>query len=125
MTFGFGSPSYRKSFSIDQRDIGDVTILDIHGGILIGENDDAVRETVTKLADAGRTKVLLNLADVPYMDGVGVSELVRCYTTVARKDGKMKLLHPSGKLRKLLTETRLLKVFEIYYNEHEAMESFA
>ena len=48
---------------IVERQVGDVVILDLHGKILIGEGDDALREAVTRLSDAGKTKILLNLAD--------------------------------------------------------------
>ena len=70
---------------IVERQVGDVVILDLHGKILIGEGDDALREAVTKLSDSGKTKILLNLADVPYVDSAGLGEIVRTYTTVSRK----------------------------------------
>ena len=72
---------------IVERQVGDVIILDLHGKILIGEGDDALRDAVTKLVDGGKTKILLNLADVPYVDSAGLGEIVRCYTTVSRKNG--------------------------------------
>ena len=62
---------------IVERQVGDVVILDLHGKILIGEGDDALREAVTKLADSGKTKILLNLADVPYVDSAGLGEIVQ------------------------------------------------
>ena len=79
---------------IVERQVGDVTILDLHGKILIGEGDDALRDAVTRLVDGGKTKILLNLADVPYVDSAGLGEIVRCYTTVSRKGGRLKLREP-------------------------------
>ena len=109
---------------IVERLVGDVVILDLQGKILIGEGDDQLREAVTKLADSGKTKILLNLAEVPYVDSAGLGEIVRCYTTVSRKGGKLKLLHLTKKIQDLLAITKLLTVFETYENEEEAIKSF-
>ena len=109
---------------IVERQVGDVVILDLHGKILIGDGDDALREAVTKLSDSGRTKILLNLADVPYVDSAGLGEIVRTYTTVSRKGGKLKLLNLTKKIQDLLAITKLLTVFETYDSEDEAVRSF-
>ena len=109
---------------IVEREVEDVNILDLHGKILIGEGDDALREAVTKLDDAGKQKVILNLGDVPYVDSAGLGEIVRCYTTVSRKGGKLKLLNLTKKIEDLLAITKLLTVFETYEDEKEAIGSF-
>jgi anti-sigma B factor antagonist len=79
---------------------------------------------VTKLADSGKTKILLNLADVPYVDSAGLGEIVRTYTTVSRKGGKLKLLNLTKKIQDLLSITKLLTVFETYESEDEAVRSY-
>src|SRR6266542_1826005 len=109
---------------IVERQASNVTILDLHGKILIGEGDDALRDAVTKLVDGGRTKILLNLADLPYVDCGALREIVRCYTTVSRKGGKRKLLNLTKKIQDLLAITKLLTVFETYDSEAEAVKSF-
>ena len=109
---------------IVERQVGDVVILDLHGKILIGEGDDALREAVTRLSDSGKTKILLNLADVPYVDSAGLGEIVRTYTTVSRKGGKLKLLNLTKKIQDLLSITKLLTVFETYESESEAVRSY-
>jgi anti-sigma B factor antagonist len=109
---------------IDERSLGDVVVLDLHGKILIGEGDDALRDAVNRLADAGKSKILLNLADVPYVDSAGLGEIVRCYTTVSKKGGKLKLLNLTAKIRDLLAITKLLTVFEAYDSEADAVKSF-
>jgi anti-sigma B factor antagonist len=109
---------------IVERQVGDVLILDLHGKILIGEGDDALREAVTRLSDGGKTKILLNLADVPYVDSAGLGEIVRTYTTVSRKGGKLKLLNLTKKIQDLLSITKLLTVFETYESEDEAVRSY-
>ena len=109
---------------IVERQVGDVVILDLHGKILIGEGDDALREAVTRLADSGKTKILLNLADVPYVDSAGLGEIVRCYTTVSKQGGRLKLINLTRKIQDLLAITKLLTVFETYDSEDEGVRSF-
>jgi anti-sigma B factor antagonist len=109
---------------IDERLVGGVSILDLHGKILIGEGDDVLRDAVGRLVEAGKTKVLLNLADVPYVDSAGLGEIVRCYTTVSRKGGRLKLVNLTTKIRDLLSITKLLTVFETYDAEEQAVRSF-
>jgi anti-sigma B factor antagonist len=109
---------------IVERQVGDVLILDLHGKIMIGEGDDALREAVTRLVDGGSTRIVLNLAEVPYVDSAGLGEIVRCYTTVSRKGGRLKLLHLTKKIKDLLSITKLLTVFETYDTEDEAVKSF-
>jgi anti-sigma B factor antagonist len=109
---------------IVERQVGDVIILDLHGKILIGEGDDALRDAVIKLVEAGKKKILLNLADVPYVDSAGLGEIVRCYTTVSRKGGKLKLINLTKKIQDLLSITKLLTVFETYDSEADGVKSF-
>ncbi len=109
---------------IVERQVQDVNILDLHGKILIGEGDDALRDAVGKLVTGGKTKILLNLADVPYVDSAGLGEIVRCYTTVSKAGGRLKLINLTKKIKDLLAITKLLTVFETYDSEAEGVKSF-
>ena len=109
---------------IDERTVNDVTVLDLQGKLLIGEGDEILREKINSLVEGGKTKILLNLAEVPYMDSAGLGEVVRCFTTVSRKDGKLKLLNLTKRLQDLLSITKLLTVFETFDAEDEAVKSY-
>ena len=109
---------------IDERTVGEVTVLDMQGKLLISEGDELLRDKINNLVESGKTKILLNLGDVPYMDSAGLGEVVRCYTTVSRKNGKLKLVNLTKRLRDLLSITKLLTVFETYEDEGEAIQSF-
>ena len=110
---------------IVEREVSNVTILDLKGKILIGEGDDALRDAVTRVVQSGKQKILLNLAEVPYVDSAGLGEIVRCYTTVSKNGGKLKLINLTKKIQDLLAITKLLTVFETYDSEEEAVRSFA
>ena len=109
---------------IVERQVGQVVVLDFHGRILIDQGENALRLAVTRLTDSGKVDVLLNLADVPFIDSSVVGELVRSLTTVSRKGGQLKLLNLPPRIRNLLEMARLLTVFEAYESEDEAVRSF-
>ena len=110
--------------NIDQSSVDDVAVLDLKGKMLIGEGDELLREKINGLVEGGTTKIVLNLAEVPYVDSAGLGEIVRCYTTVSRKNGQLKLLNLTKRLQDLLSITKLLTVFETYDSEEEAIKSF-
>ncbi len=109
---------------IEERAVEGVTVLDLQGKMLIGEGDELLRERINNLVESGTNRIVLNLADVPYVDSAGLGEIVRCYTTVSRKEGKLKLLNLTKRIHDLLSITKLLSVFETYDNEEDAVKSF-
>lgn len=109
---------------VKERQAGDVTILDLSGEVRMGDGSIALREAIRKLADGGKTKLLLNLAGVKYVDSSGIGELIANYTTVSRQGGQLKLLNLTDRIQNLLVITKLLTVFDSYEDEAEALKSF-
>jgi len=110
---------------IDERTTGDVLILDVKGRITLGEGDEMLKDKVNSLLNQGQKKIVLNLAEVPYIDSAGLGEIVRTYTTVSRQGGNLKLLALTKRITDLLAITKLLTVFETYETESEAVQSFS
>jgi anti-sigma B factor antagonist len=106
------------------RDVGDVRVLDLEGKITIGAGDIELRQNIDDSVAAGRKNILLNLKGVSHIDSSGIGEMVGCFTTVARKGGKMKLLNLTQKINDILQVTQLITVFDVYDNETEALKSF-
>ena len=109
---------------IHEREANDVTILDIHGKLTLGEGDELLKDKVNSLVHQGQRKLILNLAGVPYVDSAGLGEIVRTYTTVSRLGGSLKLLNLTKRITDLLSITKLLTVFETFENENDALRSF-
>lgn len=109
---------------ISERPIGDVVILDVKGRITLGDGDELLKDKVNSLVSTGKKKIILNLADVPYVDSAGLGEIVRTYTTVSRQGGSLKLLNLTKRISDLLSITKLLTVFETFDSETEAIKSF-
>jgi anti-sigma B factor antagonist len=110
---------------IEERLVGDVVVLDLKGKITLGEGDELLKDKVNSLVNQGHKKIVLNLADVPYIDSAGLGEVVRTYTTVSRQGGSLKLLNLTKRITDLLSITKLLTVFETFDSENEAVRSFA
>ena len=113
------------SVKLSTRQVGDVTVVDAAGRITLGEGASTFRETVRDLAANGHKKILLNLADISYIDSSGIGELVSAYTTVANQGGTMKLLNLTKRVQDLLQITKLYTVFEVHNDEAKAVRSFA
>ena len=109
---------------ITERQVGDVMILDLKGKITLGEGDELLKDKVNSIVSQGRRKIVLNLAEVPYLDSAGLGEVVRAYTTVSRQGGSLKLLNLTKRITDLLSITKLLTVFDTFESEDEAVRSF-
>jgi anti-sigma B factor antagonist len=106
------------------RQIDGITIVDLSGRITLGEGSVVLRDTIRDLVSKGKTKILLNLADVTYIDSSGIGELVSAYTTLRNQGGELKLLSLTKKVHDLLQITKLYTVFDIKDEEAAAVQSF-
>lgn len=106
------------------RQTGDVTIVDISGRIALGEESAALRDLVLNLLHKGDRKILLNLAEVNYMDSSGLGTLVSAFASMRKAGGELKLLKLPDRVDDLMEVTRLYTVFDIQDNEAEAVKSF-
>jgi anti-sigma B factor antagonist len=102
---------------------GDVVIIEPKGRLTV-EIEEQFRETVRRLLESGRTRLVLNLANVPSIDSCGLGAIVQGYISARRRGGDLKLLNVSGRNHHLLTITKLLTVFETYDSEDEVGRSF-
>lgn len=110
---------------IEERPFGDVVVLDLKGRVMLGEGDEILKDKVNSLLNQGKKKIVLNLAQVPYIDSAGLGEVVRTFTTVSRQGGQLKLLNLTKRITDLLAITKLLTVFDTYDSEDEAVQSFS
>src|SRR5215831_10854143 len=112
------------SLQATHRDAGPVTVVDLSGRITLGDGSALLRKTIRGLLDDKRTKILLNLADVDYIDSSGIGELVSGYTAVKNQGGDLKLLHLTKKVRDLLQITKLYTMFDMYSDKNATLGSF-
>jgi len=106
------------------RQVDSVIVVDVSGRITLGEGCTQLRELVREQLGKGNKHVLLNLADVTYIDSSGIGELVSAFTTVSNQGGQLKLLNLTKKVHDLLQITKLYTVFDVHDDEARAIGSF-
>lgn len=109
---------------IEKRRNGDVTIFDLKGKILFGDGIDELRQSVNASIKENEKHLILNFAEVPYLDSTGLGEVVRSYTTLKKEGGTVKITNLTNKVKDLMMVTKLITVFETFEDENEAVKSF-
>jgi len=103
--------------------IGNATIVDCHGRIVFGDESIALREFVKEQLKTNN-QIVINLAEVNYIDSGGLGTLVGLYTSARSAGGIIKLANLTNRVGELLQVTKLLTVFEVFANDVQAAESF-
>ncbi len=106
------------------RQIDSVIVVDVSGRITLGEGCSQLRELIREQLGKGKKSVLLNLAEVTYIDSSGIGELVSAFTAVSNQGGQLKLLNLTKKVHDLLQITKLYTVFDVHDDEAKAVGSF-
>ena len=109
---------------IGERQIGAVTILDLAGKLTIDQEAQRLKDKINSLIHQQRTKVVLNLGEVSYIDSGGLGQLVSSFGSLAKTNGGLKLLHVNKRNHDLLSITRLVTIFDTFDSEEEAVKSF-
>lgn len=112
------------SLEIEQKEREGIVVLDLHGRLIVGEPVAELRERITRLCEAGTKNVLLNMADVDYIDSTGLGGMVISFTSLKKAGGVLKLMNVSRRNIELLVLTKLTTVFEIFEDEQDAVNSF-
>jgi anti-sigma B factor antagonist len=104
---------------------GDVVIVETSGKLTLGEGTSALRDKLRELVEGGSRRILVNMADVTYIDSSGLGELVAAHTTATTAGGEIKLLNLAKRVHDLLKVTKLCTVFETFEDEASALSSFS
>jgi anti-sigma B factor antagonist len=112
------------ALTIASREVDGVVILDLSGRITLGEGSVQLRDATRGLIAKGKKNILLNLAEVNYIDSSGLGELVSAFTSAKNQQGEIKLLSLTKKVHDLLQLTKLYTVFDIKDDEASAIASF-
>lgn len=100
-----------------------VLVVDCSGRIVFGDESSFLRDKIKK-AVLENNRIVLNLADVSYIDSGGLGTLVALRATAMNAGGTIKLANLTKRVGDLLQVTKLLTVFDVYDSEAEAVESF-
>jgi anti-sigma B factor antagonist len=112
------------ALKITNRQVDGVGVVELSGRIVLGEESNAMREQIKGMLAAGQKKIVLNLADVSYIDSAGLGALVAAHHSARTQGASLKLAHLGQKFQETLQVTKLLTVFEVHDNETAAVRSF-
>jgi anti-sigma B factor antagonist len=111
------------ALKMNDRVVDGVTVLDCSGRIVLGEENSALRDTVTRLLTAN-PNLILDLSRVNYIDSGGLGTLVSLYMSAKKTGGNIKLASLTQRGGDLLQVTKLLTVFEVYDDYNQALKAF-
>lgn len=112
------------NLTINSREMQGVTLLDLSGKLVLGEECNSLRKQISDLLASGTAKIILNMKEVTHVDSSGVGILVEAVVLSAKQGAAFKLMNLSRVLRNTLAVHRLLPAFEVFDNEAEALASF-
>lgn len=111
--------------TIAERQAEDVTVLTLSGQMLLDDGDLAFGRYIRDLVGRGRSRIVVDLAGVTYIDSSGVGMLAAKLKTVRESGGDMRLLHLTRRSQRLFGMLKLITVFESFDDEAAAVRSFA
>ena len=112
------------ALKMTDREVNGITVVAMDGRIVLGEESGALRERIKSLLNDKKTKIVLDMGNVTYIDSAGLGTLVATYHSARQQGAAMKLVNLGQKFREVLQVTKLLTVFEVHDNEAAALASF-
>ena len=113
------------ALKITTREVDDVTVLELDGRIVLGEESSTLRETVKGLLAEGKKKIVLNMSNVTQIDSSGLGSLVGAHSSARSAGASLRLCNLGSRFNELLQVTRLYTVFDISENEADAVRAMS
>lgn len=103
---------------------GEVAVLRVHGNLMGGPEATKIHDEVKRTIGEGVNRFLVDLDHVGHMSSSGLGCLIACRTSVTKAEGAIKLLKPASRIQEILRITDLVRYFDCYNDEDEALKSF-
>jgi anti-sigma B factor antagonist len=105
-------------------EVDGVSVVELDGRIVLGEESNSLREKLKSLVAAGKKKIVLNMANIRYIDSTGLGTLVAAHVSAKTQGASVRLCHLGKKFHDVMQMTRLLTVFDVYDTQAAAISSF-
>ncbi|MGO8731875.1 MAG: STAS domain-containing protein [Terriglobia bacterium] len=112
------------ALNIEEKDVNGVTVLELNGRVTLGEGSSLLRTKLKDLLSQGKTRLVLDLAEVSYVDSAGLGTLVAGYTSAQNQGANLKLANLTKRFHEQLSITKLVTVFDVYDTVQDAVKSF-
>ena len=109
---------------IDERDVQGVAVLDLSGQMLLDDGDLAFGRRINDLVGRGCVQILVDLANVSYIDSSGIGMMAAKLKDVRKHGGDMRLMKLTTHGQRLFSVLKLKTTFEIFDDEATALRSF-
>lgn len=110
--------------TIQEQFVSDVALMRVSGRVTLTDGTAVFEQTIRRLIEGGHHKLILDLAEVPYIDSTALGIILRTHATVIRRGGALKLVHVRGHVHQLLELAKLVSVLEIVDSEAQALAGF-
>src|ERR1035437_4661901 len=107
-----------------EKEISGVTILQLAGRITLGDESNALRTKIKELLGQGKTRLVIDLAEVTYIDSAGLGTLVAGFTSAQNQGASLKLANLTKRFHETLNITKLVTVFDVFDTAAQAIKSF-
>jgi anti-sigma B factor antagonist len=112
------------ALNIVEKEVDGVTVLQLAGRVTLGEESSQLRTKLKDILRQGKTRLVLDLAEVTYIDSAGLGTLVAGFTSAQNQGANLKLASLTRRLHEQLSITKLVTVFDVYDSVQDAVESF-
>ena len=107
-----------------EMEVGGVTVLQLIGRVTLGDESNQLRTKLKDMLSQGKTRLVLDLAEVTYIDSAGLGTLVAGYTSAQNQGANLKLANLTKRFSEQLHITKLVTVFDVYDDVQDAVKSF-
>ena len=112
------------ALNVIEKEVNGVTVLQLIGRVTLGEESSQLRTKLKDLLSQGRTRLVLDLAEVTYIDSAGLGALVAGFTSAQNQGANLKLANLTKRFNEQLHITKLVTVFDVYNSVQDAIKSF-
>ncbi|HUX59840.1 MAG TPA: STAS domain-containing protein [Ignavibacteriaceae bacterium] len=100
-------------------------VIELKGNVMGGDDTKEFNELLHKLIDEGKKNIIIDLAEVKFMNSSGLGMLISGLTTMKKENGQLRLARTTDKIESLLVITKLITIFESFETVEEAVKSFS
>jgi anti-sigma B factor antagonist len=108
---------------LSERRVGDIAVIGVAGSLTSSDSRE-LRQAMTALIESGTTRVVFDLAELEYLDSLGLGELVACQLRAIKAAMTLRVANADARVRDMLLITRLITVFDSYESLAAALDSF-
>lgn len=90
---------------------GNVVVLEPKGSLIGGDETDELKSVINSLQEKGNTKLIVDLADVTYMNSSAIGALTVAHNSYQKRQGKMILCNVNKSISNIFLVTKLSSIF--------------